>query len=129
VKVRGATTPEGVDEACRWADIFWHTGVVDAEGDRDGLPNVIPEAFAHSLPVIASNLPGNAEAVTDGVTGLLVDVTNPKQLAQAVKRLAEDAALRNKLGEHGRRWVEENYLISSNAKILARAFEQAGRPD
>lgn len=123
----GALSPEATDEAYRWADIFWHTGVVDAEGDRDGLPNVIPEAFAHSLPVIASNLPGITEAVEDGINGLIADVTDAEQLAQAVQLLAEDAKLRKKLGESGREWVEQNFLISRNAEILARAFELAVR--
>ncbi|HWF18359.1 MAG TPA: glycosyltransferase family 4 protein, partial [Verrucomicrobiae bacterium] len=127
VTLCGATPPDAMDEAYYWADIFWHTGVVDAEGDRDGLPNVIPEAFAHSLPVIASNLPGNLEAVADGINGLVVDATNAEQLAQAVKRLAEDSMLRKKLGANGLRWVEQNFLISRNAEILAGAFQSCVR--
>src|SRR5579884_1554835 len=118
----GALSAETIEKAYYEADIFWHTGVVDAEGDRDGLPNVIPEAMAHGLPVIASNLPANTEAVTDGVNGFVVDATNAEQLAGAVKRLAQDPALRKKFGENGRQWVEENFLISRNAEILAGAF-------
>ncbi|MDB6020929.1 MAG: glycosyl transferase family 1 [Pedosphaera sp.] len=125
VTLCGALSPEKTDDAYRWADIFWHTGVVDAEGDRDGLPNVIPEAFAHSLPVIANNLPGTTEAVANGVNGLVVEVADAAQLAGAVKRLAENLTLRQTLGENGRRWVEEHFLISRNSETLARAFAEA----
>ena len=120
----GALPPEQVGEQYRWADIFWHTGVIDAEGDRDGLPNVIPEAFAHYLPVISSRTAGPMEAVAHETSGLIVDVSNAPELAGAVKRLAEDPLLRQRLGENGRRWVEENFLIARNTEILARAFRE-----
>ncbi len=125
VTLCGALQPSEVEEAYRWADIFWHTGIVDAEGDRDGLPNVIPEAFAHGLPVICSRVAGAAEAVTDNKTGLVVDVANAAQLAAAVERLSQDPQLRRRLGESGRRWAEENFVVTTNAAILAAAFRTA----
>ncbi len=125
----GALPPEQVGEQYRWADILWHTGVVDAEGDRDGLPNVIPEAFAHCLPVISSRTAGPMEAVVHEMSGLIVDVCNASELAAAVKRLAEDPTRRQRFGENGRCWVEENFLITRNTEILARAFREiSGRP-
>ncbi len=127
VSLTGPLKPQQVDEQYLWADVFWHTGVVDAEGDRDGIPNVIPEAFARCLPVISSRTAGPMEAVTHEVTGLLVEPSNTDELAGAVKRLADDPSLRHQLGETGRHWVEENFLISHNAAILARAFREARR--
>jgi glycosyltransferase involved in cell wall biosynthesis len=125
VTLCGALPPERVEEEYRWADIFWHTGVIDPQGDRDGIPNVIPEAFAHCLPVISSRTAGPMEAVTHETTGLVVDVSDARELAGAVERLAGDPALRQQLGENGRRWVEQNFLIAQNAEILARAFREA----
>lgn len=127
VTLCGGQPHEQVEEAYRWADIFWHTGVIDESGNRDGLPNVILEAFAHRLPVICGPVRGATEAVTHDVTGLVVDVTNPVALGGAVKRLADDESLRRRLGENGRRWVEENFVVSKNAAILAEAFRQAVR--
>jgi colanic acid/amylovoran biosynthesis glycosyltransferase len=127
VTLTGPLAPQQVDEQYQWADIFWHTGVVDAEGDRDGIPNVIPEAFARCLPVISSRTAGPIEAVAHGVTGLLADPTIIAEPASAVKRLTEDPKLRQHLGEAGRHWVEENFLISQNAAILAAAFREARR--
>jgi glycosyltransferase involved in cell wall biosynthesis len=126
VTLRGSLPPERVEEEYRWADIFWHTGVIDPEGDRDGIPNVIPEAFAHCLPVISSRTAGPMEAVTHETTGLVVDVSDATELAKAVKRRAEDPKLRQQLGENGRRWVEQNFLIARNAETLALAFREAG---
>jgi len=125
VSLTGPLTPPQVDEQYLWADIFWHTGIVDAEGDRDGIPNVIPEAFARCLPVISSRTAGPMEAVTHEVTGLLAEPSNPTELATAVKRLADDPALRHQLGDAGRLWTEQNFLIAKNAEILARAFRDA----
>lgn len=122
VTLCGAHSPEQVADDYRWADVLWHTGVVDPQGDRDGLPNVIPEAFTWWLPVISSRMPGPMEAVAHETSGLIVDVPNASELADAVKRLADEPALRQRLGENGRRWVEENFLISQNSAILARAF-------
>ena len=127
VSLTGPLAPQQVDEQYLWADIFWHTGVIDPEGDRDGIPNVIPEAFARCLPVISSRTAGPMEAVTHEVTGLLADPSNPAELAAAVKRLADDPTLRQHLGETGRHWVEENFLITRNAALLARAFHEATR--
>jgi colanic acid/amylovoran biosynthesis glycosyltransferase len=125
VSLTGPLAPQQVDEQYQWADVFWHTGVVDAEGDRDGIPNVIPEAFTRCLPVISSRTAGPMEAVAHEITGLLAAPFNAAELAGAVKRLADDPKLRRQLGENGRHWVEENFLISRNAAILARAFQEA----
>jgi len=122
VTLCGGQPHQQVQTAYDWADIFWHTGIIDAHGNRDGLPNVIPEAFAHQLPVICGTVAGATEAVTHELTGLVVDVTDPVALATAVKRLIEDEPLRRRLGQNGRRWVEENFLVGNNAAILAQAF-------
>lgn len=124
-RLLGAVPSATMDEQYRWADLFWHTGIVADDGDRDGLPNVIPEAFAHGLPVICGHEPGATEAVEHERTGLVVDVTDAEALASAVKRLAQDEPMRRRLGANGRRWVEANFLASRNAAILARAFQDA----
>ena len=122
-----ALSPEQVEAEYCSADVFWHTGVIDSQGDRDGIPNVIPEAFAHYLPVISSRTAGPMEAVEHETTGLIVDVSDITELAGAVKRLAGNPALRQQLGENGRRWVEENFLIARNAEILVRAFHDVSQ--
>jgi colanic acid/amylovoran biosynthesis glycosyltransferase len=121
----GALSPDNTNEAYEGASVFWHTGIIDADGDRDGLPNVIPEAFAHGLAVISHQAPAAMEAVVDGETGLLVEVGDSSALADATERVMKDAALRHCLGANGRRWVEENFRAETNTKILAAAFRNA----
>ncbi len=127
VKLLGERSPAEVEAAYATADVFWHTGIIDAQGDRDGLPNVIPEALAHGLPVISSAAGGAAEAIREGETGLIIDPEDTAALADAVCRLAADPAWRQHLGEQGRRWVELNFLAEHNTRILAEAFERAAR--
>jgi colanic acid/amylovoran biosynthesis glycosyltransferase len=123
VTFRGAVKPEQMAAEYAWADVLWHTGVVDEDGDRDGLPNVIGEAWAHGVAVVSSDAGGAAEAGP----AWIVPAGDAGALARAVERLARDPVLRRRLGEAGRRWVEENFLASRNAEILARAFYEAGR--
>ena len=128
IELAGEREPREVTEAYAWADVFWHTGIVDSQGDRDGLPNVVPEALAHALPVISSAAGGAAEAIHDGETGLLVNPQDTVALAEAIERLARDPILCRRLGTDGRAWVEENFLAEKNTLILARAFAEAIRP-
>jgi colanic acid/amylovoran biosynthesis glycosyltransferase len=125
VELAGERPPGEVVAAYAAADIFWHTGIVDAQGDRDGLPNVIPEALACGLPVISSAAGGAGEAIHDGETGLIVDPADPAALADAVCRLAADPAWREQLGQAGRRWVELHFLAERNTRDLAAAFSEA----
>ena len=128
VTLEGELPPAAVWDAYAWADVFWHTGVVDPQGDRDGLPNVIPEAMACALPVITSTAGGAGEAVADGVSGLVVaDPANFGALADAAERLADDPAWRAQLGTAGRAWVETNFLSTANARLLVEAFASCGR--
>ncbi len=68
----------------------------------EGLPMSIIEAMLCGLPVIATNIRGPREQVLDGETGFLVPPAQVPPLALALRRLAEDAALRRRLGEAGR---------------------------
>lgn len=129
IELAGERSPEETQAAYVWADVFWHTGIVDTQGDRDGLPNVIPEAFAQGLPVISSAAGGAGEAVIDGQTGLIVDPADARALADAVERLARDEELRRQLGAAGRAWVEENFSSEINIRRLAAAFKRAAGAD
>jgi glycosyltransferase involved in cell wall biosynthesis len=68
----------------------------------EGLPRVLPQAMASGLPVVATAIDGSAEAVTEGVNGLLTPPGNPQALAECVIRLLRDPALAQQMGEAGR---------------------------
>jgi glycosyltransferase involved in cell wall biosynthesis len=75
----------------------------------EGFGLVLIEAMAAGVPVVATDVPGIRDVVKDGVTGLLVPVASPVQLAGAIQRLCEDSGLRNRLTEIAAAHVRERY--------------------
>jgi glycosyltransferase involved in cell wall biosynthesis len=110
-----------------WADAMLHTGVIAASGDRDGLPNVIPEAMSIGVLVVTSPVAATTEAITDGVTGLVALAENAQAWVVALKRLTTDDALAERLRSAARKWVEENFDAHKNADRLRQKFDQAIR--
>jgi glycosyltransferase involved in cell wall biosynthesis len=99
-------------------DIF----VFPTWSDSFGL--VILEAMAAGCPVISTRVGAIPEVVVDGVTGILVEKQNPQQLADAIVRLVDDPALRQRMGEAGRKRFEEHYTFERCAERLIKVFEQ-----
>lgn len=93
--------------------------VVTPRGDRDGLPNVVLEAMAMGLPVVATRVSALPEAVEDGVTGRLVPSHDPAALARAIENLWHDAGRRATMGEAARRRVAERFGLRENVEALA----------
>ncbi len=111
-----------------WADVLLHTGVIAPSGDRDGLPNVIPEALSVGVLVITSAAAATTEAVTHGVTGLVAAVDAPADWISALRRLSTDDVFAEKLRAVGRTWVEENYDAHKNAARLHALMLRALKP-
>jgi len=65
------------------------------------------EAAACEKPVIGFDVPGVRDAVRNGETGILVPAEDVEAYAQAMVRVAEDAELRRRLGEAGRKWASQ----------------------
>lgn len=107
-----------------WADVLLHTGVIAASGDRDGLPNVIPEAMSVGVLVVTSPAAATTEAITQGVTGLVAPVDAPADWVASLRRLSHDDAFAEKLRGSARRWVEENFDAHKNARRLLTRFEE-----
>jgi colanic acid/amylovoran biosynthesis glycosyltransferase len=112
-----------------WADVLLHTGVIAPSGDRDGLPNVIPEAMAIGTLVVTSPTAGTTEAVTDGRTGFVAPVDNPAAWVAALKKISADDALAERVRAEARAWVEENFDAHRNAGRLLVNFHRAIAPE
>ena len=86
----------------------------------EGLPMAILEAMAHGLAVVATPVGDIADAVTDGVSGLLVPPGNPPALAAALRRLIDDPVALRRMGANGRRRFEQDFEIGQvNARLAA----------
>jgi glycosyltransferase involved in cell wall biosynthesis len=86
---------------------------------NEGFPLALLEALLAGTAVVASDVGSVAEAVQDGVTGLLVPPDDHEALTQALRRLLADEALGRRLGEQGRQAVRTRFT----ADHMARAFE------
>jgi len=119
VSLPGALPYEEIENLYAQGDVYWHTGITDEEGDRDGLPNAVPEAMAHGIPVVVFDGGGVTEAVTHEKTGLIVPSRHAKALVKATLRLMEQDELRSVVIQRARKWVEENFSARKNVGRLA----------
>lgn len=76
---------------------------------REGLPKSLLEAAACGRPIVATDVPGCREIARPNINALLVPPDDATALADAIGRLASDADLRRRLGEAGRRIVENEF--------------------
>ena len=124
IELCGALDQAAVQDMYRWADVAIHSGVIENNGDRDGLPNVVPEAMSHALAAVVPRTPGVTEAVEHEASGLLFEPGSPESLADAIGRLASDDALRLRLGSAARAWVKEHFMLDRNVVELADAMRR-----
>jgi glycosyltransferase involved in cell wall biosynthesis len=90
----------------------------------EGFSNAIIEAMASSLPVVATDVGGNAEAVKDGITGFLVPSEDPDALSAAILRLLCDPLQAKAMGSAGRNLVEERFTIEAMMNQVAGAYRK-----
>jgi glycosyltransferase involved in cell wall biosynthesis len=76
---------------------------------REGFPNVLLEAAAMELPVVATQIPGCKDAVVDGTTGILVPPHDDKALADALRIYLDTPSLRQQHGQAGRQRVLRDF--------------------
>lgn len=93
--------------------------IVDASGDRDGLPNVVLEAMAAGRPVIGTPVGAIGSAVRHGETGLLVPPQSPAALAEAIRAISANREWRDAMGRRARRLVEREYDLHTCAGAFA----------
>jgi glycosyltransferase involved in cell wall biosynthesis len=115
----------------RAADVFVLPAVHDPRGNVDGLPNVILEAMACALPVVASGISGIPLAVEPETTGLLVPEGRPDLLAAALDRLLADPPQARAWGRAGRAKAERELTWDAVAARYREGYQIAlerGRP-
>ncbi len=91
---------------------------------REGLPNVVLEAMAWRLPVVATRIAGVPAAVQDNVSGLLVPPGDVGSLAGALRRLAGDGPLRDRLGTAARQTIEARYGFRRRMEKVRRVYDE-----
>jgi glycosyltransferase involved in cell wall biosynthesis len=99
----------------RMGEAYANADVIVLPSYSEGVPRVIMEAYASSLPVIGSDIPGIQELVVDGVTGVLIPVADADAVSRALERIDADRDEADRFGVCGRKLVEERFSASRQA--------------
>jgi glycosyltransferase involved in cell wall biosynthesis len=91
---------------------------------NEGLSNALLESMAAGLPVVVTDVGGNAEVVVDGETGFVVPLHDSDVLASAILRLAYDAKLRHSMGENAKRRVTEHFSFAASLNQYCSLYEE-----
>ncbi len=109
------------------AHVFCLPCRVLADGDRDGIPNVLMEAMACGTPVITTDVSGIPEVVQHEKNGLLVAAENAPALAAALTRASRENALMTHMAEAARRTAREHFDGDRLADRLAALFLETAK--
>ena len=80
-------------------------------GSNEGFSNAILEKMAMGLPLVVTNIGGNAEAVIDGINGIVVPPDNSNAVAEAILQLYKNPDQRKKMGINSRKRAENNFSM------------------
>lgn len=114
VEVTGWLEPAASAARLRCLDLFVHYS------RWDGLPNAVLEAMALGLPVVASDIPANRDAVISGETGFLA--ASEMELLEHCLKLIDDPALRRRMGEAGRARVQKEFSHAEGLRRLSELY-------
>ena len=114
----GLVPPEAVGDYLHAMDVVVHTSV------WEGLARVLPQALIAGKPVISFNIDGAAEVCIPNATGLLVESRNVAQLSRAMIQLAQDSALRRRLGDSGRERFTEQFRHQNMTRQIREVYAQ-----
>jgi glycosyltransferase involved in cell wall biosynthesis len=89
-----------------------------SQGMQDGIPATLMEAMAVAKPTVSTYVSGIPELIEDGVEGRLVQPEDPAALCAAVRELLEDPERCRRMGQAGRRRIEEEFNIAVSAREL-----------
>ena len=104
---------------------FVHPSVTGPDGDREGVPNALLEAMASGMPVATTPHGGIPEAVTDGISGMLIPEQDDEALAAGLLSLAAYPAQFAALGANASRAVAANWEINAQTRLLESIYDEA----
>jgi glycosyltransferase involved in cell wall biosynthesis len=120
----GAQPQKVVFAALARADLFVLAAKTAADGDQDGLPNVLMEAAHQGLAIVSTRAAAIGEFITDGDNGLLVAPGAPAELATVLARLVGDPDLRQRLAIRASEIVRTRFSFDSGVDWIAAALGQ-----
>lgn len=124
-KSKGLFAPETVflGEQSEMDSVYCDTDILVLPSTHEGTPNVILEAMAHGIPVVATRVGGVPEVLTDG-RGFVVGPEDFDGLVKCTARLIRNRELRRRLGANGREFVLENHSFQQMQSKLANIYSK-----
>jgi glycosyltransferase involved in cell wall biosynthesis len=120
----GTQPHEEVLRHFRQADLFALGCEIAADGDRDGIPNVLMESMAMGVPVVATRVSAIPELIEDGVSGTLVPPADPVAMAGAMRRMLTDGEPQRRMRQTARRVILQHFdnrvLTAGLAELFSR---------
>ena len=90
----------------------------------EGLPNVVLEAMAMEVPVVATRVGGVPNLISDGIHGVLVDSGNVEALQQGIQRALQDETLRTSMVKNARERVENEFSFENRMAQVSQLYDQ-----
>lgn len=109
------------------AEILSITDISVLTSFKEGFSNTIVESLASGVPVVASDVGGNAEAVEDGKNGFIIEPNTPELTAEKLSYLIEDKKLRNAMSEAALISSKEfsiDLMIEKTKEIYRRLYKE-----
>ena len=125
----GALAWTATQQRVAQADVFVLPSIRTAQGDMDGIPVSLIEAMGIGVPVIASRLSGIPELIEDGRNGWLIPAGDAGALADAIERVASDAALARAMAGRARRRVLDAFSLQRAVDGLLEAWDEPASSD
>jgi glycosyltransferase involved in cell wall biosynthesis len=94
----------------------------NTETHGEGISNAVIEYMALGKPVVATNCGGNSELILEGETGYLIGNADAAALTDGVEKLLSDPALARRMGEAGRRRIDETFGLERMTKAYAALY-------
>ena len=91
---------------------------------QEGFSNAVLECMAAELPMVVTDVGGNAEAVVDGCTGYVVPAHDPQAMAVAIRRVVFDPE-RRLMGQRGRDRIQQLFTLDACVDAYERMYEEA----
>ena len=124
VQLVGARSEGEVKKLFIESDAMLFTGIISSNGDRDGIPNVIPEAMSAGSLVIASCYAGASEAFIDGVSGFSLNPKEPYSWVELIEDYAQNPLKYKKIRKKAQLEVRDRFNINQTARKLIQNFDK-----
>ncbi len=124
IRFTGWVSDTELNDCYRTCSFFVLPAVYDKHGDTEGLGVVMIEAMSYAKPVIASNVGGITDVVEDGVSGFLVPPADVTALARAIKKLALDQSLCQRMGRAAKEIIDDKFNWDKITERMKSLYEE-----